>query len=495
MRCDRLHEASSRRVRTESRITNTCAGVVGGKLPTSETVASAADIAQRTADAAALRGRGEYAQAARLLAQIADERDGDWLAQYNAGAVLLEAGDLDASCARLTRAAALSPSVAAHRLLAHVLALRGSMEEAANEYRRAVALAPQDHDAHWGLFEVLQVLGDNAAAVRHQRAALAVRSLRSIPARVQPARTTLLELCIAGTFQANIPLDFILDADRTTVHKLYVGEHPIPAELPPYDIVFNTIADAPNAGPALAAAEAFIAAQRRPTLNAPALVPLTSRDAVATRFADSATVAVAPTMRTTRATVRDEHPAFPFLIRPLDSHAGNDLARIDTASDLDAYFTATPDPDDFYVSAFIDYRNADGYYRKYRIMFVDGRAYPVHLAISPRWMIHYYNAPMADHAWMRDEEHAFMRDMASVFDGVRAQGLEEIARAIPLDYFGIDCSIAPDGRVLLFEASSAMIVHLRDPVDLYPYKARYVPRVVHALEALFDARLAAASRD
>jgi hypothetical protein len=141
------------------------------------------------------------------------------------------------------------------------------------------------------------------------------------------------------------------------------------------------------------------------------------------------------------------------------------------------------------LSEFVDYHNADGYYRKYRIVFVDGVAYPVHLAISPRWMIHYYNAPMADNVWMRDEEHAFMRDLESVFHGLLADGLREIARAIPLDYFGIDCSIAPDGRVLLFEASSAMIVHMRDPIDLYPYKAKYVPRVIAALERLFDDRL------
>jgi tetratricopeptide (TPR) repeat protein len=454
---------------------------------------SAAAIERLRAEAAACRAQGNHAQAARLFAQIADELDGDWLAQYNAGAVLLEAGELDASCARLKRAAGLGPSPAVHRLHAHVLALRGAMEEAADEYRRAVALAPHDDDAHWGLFEVLQLLGDNAGAVSHQRAALAERSLRSIQARVQPARTTLLELCIAGTFQANIPLDFILDADHTTVHKLYLGEHPVPADLPPYDIVFNTIADAPNAGPALHAAEHFMAAQQRPALNTSALVPLTSRDAVAARFADCATVAVAQTVRSTRATVREDHLAFPFLIRPLDSHAGNDLARIDGDPDLDAYLTDAPEPNDFYLSEFIDYRNADGYYRKYRIVFVDSVAYPVHLAISPRWMIHYYNAPMAENAWMRDEEHAFMRDMASVFDGVRAAGLREIARKIPLDYFGIDCSIAPDGRVLLFEASSAMIVHMRDPIDLYPYKARYVPRIVRALEALFDARLARAA--
>jgi hypothetical protein len=310
----------------------------------------------------------------------------------------------------------------------------------------------------------------------------------TIPARVEPAHTTILELCIAGTFQANIPLDFILDRDRTTVHKLYLGEHPIP-ELPPYDIVFNTIAEAPNATAALRAAQTFIAGQSRPALNDPQVVSRTSRTAIAGCFANSTSVAVARTSHVTRATVHGRRPAYPFLIRPLDSHAGNDLAKIDDGDALQTYFDQLPQIEDFYLSAFIDYRNADGYYRKYRIVFVDGVPYPVHLAISPRWMIHYYNAPMAENAWMREEEHAFLRDLESVFDGIRAEGLREIARALPLDYFGIDCSIAPDGRVLLFEASTAMIVHLRDPIALYPYKATYVPRIIDALERLFDARL------
>jgi hypothetical protein len=230
-------------------------------------------------------------------------------------------------------------------------------------------------------------------------------------------------------------------------------------------------------------------AGQRPVLNDPQLVPRTSRTAIARMFADSTAVAVASTAAVTRRTVHARRPPYPFLIRPLDSHAGNDLAKIADENELRTYLEALAHIEEFYVAPFIDYRNADGYYRKYRIMFVDGVPYPVHLAISPRWMIHYYNAAMADNAWMRDEEHAFLRDMDAVFDGVRADGLREIAQAIPLDYFGIDCSIAPDGRVLLFEASTAMIVHLRDPVDLYPYKAQYVPRVIAALERLFDARL------
>jgi tetratricopeptide (TPR) repeat protein len=445
------------------------------------------EIDRLTVQAMQLRAAGRHREGALILAQVAALLPAEWLAQYNAGAVYLEANEIEEAIRFFERALALRPFADGYTSCAHALALRGDMPESRRMYERAVVLDPRSFTAHWGLFEVNQLLGDNAAALSHQALALAERSIVTIEAQRRPARTTLLELCIAGTFQANIPLDFILNLEHVTVHKLYLGEHPVP-QLPAYDIVFNTIADAPNAHAALSAAERFITTQNRPTLNAPGLIPLTSRDAVANRFANSATVAVAATRQANRITAGAVRPAYPFLIRPLDSHAGNDLAKIDDADALSAYLAAVSQ-EEFYLSEFVDSRSADGYYRKYRIVFVDGVAYPVHLAISPRWMIHYYNAPMADNAWMRDEEHAFMRDVASVFSGILADGLREIVREIPLDYFGIDCSIAPDGRVLLFEASSAMIVHMRDPIDLYPYKAKYVPRIIAALERLFDERL------
>jgi tetratricopeptide (TPR) repeat protein len=440
-----------------------------------------------------LRSQGQYAAAARALAQVAAALPNAWLAQFNAGAVFLEASEHGEAIRFFEKALALHPFVRGYTTYAHVLALTGKMDAARSAYEAALTLEADDFAANWGLFEVCQLLDDNAAALHHQRIALAQRPLVSIEAKRPPAQTTILELCVAGTFQANIPLDFLLDLERTTVHKLYVSEHPIPA-LPAYDLVFNTIADAPNVAGALAAAAEFIVSQDRPHLNAPQLVGLTSRDSIATIFAASARVAVARTVRATRVSASVCRPAFPFLIRPLDSHAGTDLAKIDDSDALAHYLGGTVSAEAFYLSEFIDYRNADGFFRKYRIMFVAGVPYPVHLAISPRWMIHYYNAPMAENAWMRDEEHAFMRDLGSVFAGPRAEALQEIAQALPLDYFGIDCSIGPDGRVLLFEASTAMIAHLRDPIDLYPYKAQYMPRLVAALEQLFADTVSGAPR-
>ena len=85
---------------------------------------------------------------------------------------------------------------------------------------------------------------------------------------------------------------------------------------------------------------------------------------------------------------------YPLIVRPLDSHAGQGLVKIDTPGELAAYLQARPEPT-FFLSRFVDYRDADGLYRKYRVVLVDGQAYAGHMAISEHWMIHYLNAHMS----------------------------------------------------------------------------------------------------
>ena len=65
-----------------------------------------------------------------------------------------------------------------------------------------------------------------------------------------------------------------------------------------------------------------------------------------------------------------------------------------------------------------------------------------------------------------------------------------MAERIGLEYFGIDCSIDRDGRVLVFEADPAMLVHSSDPPELYPYKREFIPRIYRAIEAMIDRRKA-----
>ena len=64
--------------------------------------------------------------------------------------------------------------------------------------------------------------------------------------------------------------------------------------------------------------------------------------------------------------------------------------------------------------------------------------------------------------------------------------------ALPFDVFTIDCSELRDGRLLVFEADTAAIIHMIDPEALYPYKHVQMRRLFAAFEAMLQRRLAVA---
>jgi hypothetical protein len=68
---------------------------------------------------------------------------------------------------------------------------------------------------------------------------------------------------------------------------------------------------------------------------------------------------------------------------------------------------------------YLDSRGADGKVRKYRVMMIDGGLYPLHLAISSHWKIHYFTAEMAERAEHRAEDAEFLENMPAVL-GPRA---------------------------------------------------------------------------
>ena len=69
-----------------------------------------------------------------------------------------------------------------------------------------------------------------------------------------------------------------------------------------------------------------------------------------------------------------------------------------------------------------------------------------------------------------------------------ARAFEVLHRRIGLDYFLIDCAEMRDGRLLLFEAQVAMILHDMDPVEIFPYKQPAMRKLFTAFQAAFERR-------
>ena len=179
--------------------------------------------------------------------------------------------------------------------------------------------------------------------------------------------------------------------------------------------------------------------------------------------------------------------SFPLLVRPVGSHAGHGLVKLEGHKDVADYLAACED-DAFFLSQFVDYSSADGHFRKYRVVLIEGRPFPVHMAISDQWAIWYLNADMADSVDKRSEEAQFFAGFEIEFSSRHADALAALYDAVKLDYFGIDCAETQDGRLVVFEADNALIVHDMDPPDIFPYKGAPMGRAFRAFGNLLQTK-------
>jgi hypothetical protein len=122
-------------------------------------------------------------------------------------------------------------------------------------------------------------------------------------------------------------------------------------------------------------------------------------------------------------------------------------------------------------------------------MFIDGRPYPYHLAISPHWMVHYVTADMTSASWKLDEERRFLDDMGAALGERALRAVEAIGRRLALDYAGIDFTVLEDGRVLVFEANATMLVHREARDGVLAHKNAYVQRILDAFEQMQASRV------
>lgn len=316
-------------------------------------------------------------------------------------------------------------------------------------------------------------------------------TLRSNPSE---ARTHVLVLVTAGDLMANTPVDFLLNDPGFSLEYLFIRPgDAIPHPLPEHDVALVAVAYSSVNAPVLDALSEAAELWTRPVFNHPRHVLTTSRHGIAEALREAEGVLVPRIVRIRKTDLEKagrQLPGglgFPVLIRPIDTHAGNDLQKICGESDLEAY-RAQASADDFYIIQFIDYRSPDGLYRKLRVALIDGIPFLCHMALRDHWMIHYLNAGMNEDPEKRRAEAAAMADFDRVFAQRHRAAFAEIHRRTGLDYLVLDCAESPDGRLLVFEADTGMVVHDMDSGDLFPYKPPQMRRIFSAFHAAVASR-------
>jgi glutathione synthase/RimK-type ligase-like ATP-grasp enzyme len=339
-----------------------------------------------------------------------------------------------------------------------------------------------------------------------QSRALDLQQVFRLPAAREPAGVRMLTIVSTGDMTAVTPLDCLVENSDVELQMLYVRPgRPLPAELPDHDLVFVAVGESGPNRPVLDQLGQFVKSSPKPVLNLPERILKLARNSVSEALRRIPGVVMPVTTRVGRQSLarvgRSEAPlagvldegAFPIIARPIDSQGGKDLARLDAPAAVIAYLDATPS-EDFFISRFIDYSGADGFFRKYRVVVIDGRPFACHMGVSRHWMIHYVNADMDLDAGKREEEARFMAGFDAGFAARHGRALRGIDAAMGLDYYAIDCAETADGGLLVFEVDTAMLVHAMDAVDLYPYKQPQMRKVFAAFREMLEKRKIAAPK-
>ncbi|HEY0295009.1 MAG TPA: tetratricopeptide repeat protein [Bordetella sp.] len=473
-----------------------------------------------------LQERGQYRESVASYRQVLAKRPGHAGGHNNLGLALMALGELDEAIASFRQAAALQPNYAeahnnmgvAYKRMAkaqealdcYAAALKckpdyaqallnvGTIyydlkeyDEALVWYQAALEVDPGQIEVHMNIASIFEAQGRFEDVKKHREVVYGRKAVY-IDRAAEPRLTALV---LWGAGLGNIPIHYLLP-QKTITRIGCIIEYAQPRELenlPGYDLVFNAIGDPDVMDGVEEPMARFLRTCDKPLINRPEAVARTARHLIPDLLGKLDNVVVPRTSRVETARLHDTLRAiqdghFPILLRPINSHGGDHLVKLESKADI-AGLVPWRAPY-YYLTDYADYASADGGFRKYGVIFIDRQPHAYHMAISSNWVVHHNTAGMQHEEWKRREEEAFLADPRQAIGAKAMAAIEAIGRALDLDYGGVDFSILPDGRVLVFEANATMLTHPEEESGLYHYKNPYVRRIFDAFDAMLARRMA-----
>jgi hypothetical protein len=452
-------------------------------------------FAPRFERAGLLRERGAFEEAKRDYLELIRLWPTDSGVLNDFGTLALKSGHKDAARSLYGEAVRHHPdNPMGHVNLANLLFLTGEPEQARVHYETALRIDPEHIHAHRGMGNLLAERGDQVGARAHRDKGFRNQFLTALPYCGDGSSIRVLLLVSAAG--GNTPTASFLD-DRYFQTTVLVTEYYDPkVPLPVHDVVFNSIGDADLCREGLEAACTVLARTQRPVINHPLAVLKTGRLANAVRLRTLPNV-VTPRMAAMQRqmllgqdaalAMASSGLAFPVLVRVPGFHTGRHFLRVESLEALHAAVAEFPG-DEVWLIEQLDARDQEGMFRKLRVMFIGGRLYPLHLAISRDWKVHYFRADMADSAKNRVADKEFLDDMERAIGKPAVAALDRICATLDLDYGGIDCAVNARGELLLFEANATMVMAPLGTDEKWDYRRPAFDAVFSAIRRMLVER-------
>jgi hypothetical protein len=270
---------------------------------------------------------------------------------------------------------------------------------------------------------------------------------------------------VDGKIRASGTTDLWRLAEPEPHHRLHVtrnffrqGRLP---ELDGYKILFNMVTEPERNSRTLENMRKLLRGVRGRVINRPEGVLRSSREQVARKLDGIKALVVPPTLRIApgksniaasmlgKAGLRS-----PIILREAGTHGGRIVGLFEA---IETLVDAIDPAKDHLATQFVDFRSADGLYRKYRVFFIGGRRILRHMLVSDDWNVHAKDRTrfMAERPELVAEEKALF-EADEPFSAEVNEVLAAVNDRMPLDFFGMDFGITPDGKVVLFEANATM---------------------------------------
>lgn len=258
-----------------------------------------------------------------------------------------------------------------------------------------------------------------------------------------------------------------------------------------FDLLVNLVTDPDQNPRVLANLVRLLGQYRGRVVNRPQKVLRSTRDKVARACGDLPHVLAPRTLRIAGTGLRAARKAvegfpFPGILRLPGTHTGRVLGLARNADELIARLVPG---EEHYLTQFVDFRGGDGLYRKYRFVVIGGEIVLRHMLVSDDWNVHANDRGrfmQGRPALVQEERDAIDYGMQAFPHPVR-EGLAGIAKAVGLDFFGVDCAISEQG-LILFEANATMNFFPLSPDPQFAYLGKALARAQRAFDRLlFDA--------
>lgn len=174
---------------------------------------------------------------------------------------------------------------------------------------------------------------------------------------------------------------------------------------------------------------------------------------------------------------------FPAILREIGKHNGDIIGVIASRDELFARIEAKKS---YFLTEFVETYPLDGLYHKIRIYFFGDSPVIRHRIVSDHWNVHGPDRErvMVHHPISIARERELIDGGIEALPATAQATLLAIRARIPLDYFGIDFGLMPDGRMLLFEANATMNFFSFNAAPPFDYFAPVLAAVQKKFEAM-----------